>query len=349
MKMEILTDTIKLGDFTLSSGIKSDHYFDLRELISKPESLCVILELIAEKEETSFADCNLVCGVPIGGIPLASAYSIIYNIPQIILRKEAKKHGTAKDIEGIWKKGDKVLLLDDVWTTGASMNNAKQKLESYGLDVEMAVILWRSRYVPPKNVQCLFHEDEILDAPIVKFKRHLSDKGKLCFAADCSFFINIFAHADRLRDKISVLKLHPDIVADWSKTAVAKLINLGEKYNVKLWVDLKLCDISHVMIEQMRQYKWADLISVMSIVGEDTIGRLEEEANEHDIDLILVNSLSSNGGRIWTDDRDFSEIKWTRVVGNVGDPIQGLVHIAAGVGDEDPECDLIVRGRSLMI
>jgi uridine monophosphate synthetase len=130
---------IKTGNFTLKSGLNSPIYIDLRLLISVPD----ILEMLAQKIgfRTAQLDFDLVCGVPYTAIPIATAFSLSKKVPMILKRKEAKSHGTKKMVEGIYEPGQKVLLIEDIVTSGMSLLETIESLEEAGLVVEDTICL----------------------------------------------------------------------------------------------------------------------------------------------------------------------------------------------------------------
>lgn len=138
---EILRKTgcIKVGRFILSSGGESTIYIDLRVIFSHPREFKALAELCARRVEE--LDFEIVAGVESSGIPLATTLALIMGKPMVYVRKEAKSHGTRKLIEGDYMPGLKALLVDDVATTGSSLEKAASALRSEGLTVEDAFVV----------------------------------------------------------------------------------------------------------------------------------------------------------------------------------------------------------------
>ena len=111
---------IQNGDFTLKSGAKSSHYFDMRLLISQP----MLLSQIGDMIYYMLGDVDLICAIPHGGMPVAAYISTKYNIPLIFIRDKVKEYGSQKQIEGVFKPTDKCVLIDDVMTSGGSIMDA---------------------------------------------------------------------------------------------------------------------------------------------------------------------------------------------------------------------------------
>jgi orotate phosphoribosyltransferase len=109
---------VKRGDFTLSSGRKSSYYIDIKGAYSDP----VILKEIAVGMAglIGYEKPDAVAGVAVGGIPLATALSLETGLPLLIVRKEAKGHGTQSKIEGEMITASKVIIVEDVTTAGNS-------------------------------------------------------------------------------------------------------------------------------------------------------------------------------------------------------------------------------------
>lgn len=137
-------ECFKTGEFTLKSGEKSPFYIDLRRVMSYPSLMKdaargyarLIRELKAEG-----LHFDSIAGIPVAGLPLAQATSLETGIPMIFPRMNVKSHGTGAKVEGQWKPGDRVLLLDDLITSGKSKLEALEILREAGLKVDHLVVL----------------------------------------------------------------------------------------------------------------------------------------------------------------------------------------------------------------
>jgi orotate phosphoribosyltransferase len=134
---------LKFGAFKLTSGKISPYYIDLRIIPSFPDAFQEICNLQASfiKKEIGVKSFDRVAGIPIAGIPFASL--IAYNLkkPFLYIRKGVRLHGRKRRIEGILTPGDRVLLIDDLITTGLSLTEAKKAIEAEGGITTDAVVL----------------------------------------------------------------------------------------------------------------------------------------------------------------------------------------------------------------
>lgn len=108
---------IQFGQFVLTSGATSDYYIDIKKASTNPSILKKIAKSMADYTE----GYDLLAGMELGAVPLVVALSLETNIPYVIIRKEKKEHGTGKQIEGGDVKGKRVLVIEDVTTSGGSV------------------------------------------------------------------------------------------------------------------------------------------------------------------------------------------------------------------------------------
>lgn len=130
------TGALKFGDFTLASGTKSKYYIDLRIIPNFPEEFKLIIDLAIDYIKKNCSDIEGVVGIPLAAIPFGTMIATKLGKPYYILRKEPKGHGLNKMIEGELKKDQKILLVDDLISSGFSKLNAINAIRDEGAKVE---------------------------------------------------------------------------------------------------------------------------------------------------------------------------------------------------------------------
>ena len=136
-------EAIKFGDFTLTSGKKSSYYVDLRIVPSFPHQFRKMIKSLQNlvSENIGFDNFDCLASVPTSGLVIASALALEIVKPLIYVRNKPKEHGTGKAIEGKLRKGMKVVLVDDVATTGISLVNTIKTLREAGAIVTDACVI----------------------------------------------------------------------------------------------------------------------------------------------------------------------------------------------------------------
>jgi uridine monophosphate synthetase len=129
---------IQVGEFLLASGITSPIYIDLRRIISFPELYQYMVDLLAH--EILEKEWHHVVGVPYAALPLASGIALLYQKSMIMPRKEKKDHGTARSIEGVFEKDDIAIVVEDIVTSGSSVENTLKTLKQAGICVKDVVV-----------------------------------------------------------------------------------------------------------------------------------------------------------------------------------------------------------------
>ena len=136
-------DIIKFGNYTLASGKDSSYYIDLRLVPSFPHQFRKMIKnlqnLIIEK--IGLDNFDSLASVPTGGLVVTSALAIETVKPLIYVRNKPKEHGTTKSIEGKTSAGMKVVMVDDVMTTGTSVLNGIKQLKESGISISDVFVI----------------------------------------------------------------------------------------------------------------------------------------------------------------------------------------------------------------
>jgi orotate phosphoribosyltransferase len=127
------------GDFVLRSGRRSKYYLDKYRFETRPDLLAALGQRLAAAVREHEPDATLIAGPELGAVALAAAASLASRLPFLIVRKEAKGHGTGNRLEGTWNDGDCACLVEDVVTAGGAALSAVEALREAGLRVSTAI------------------------------------------------------------------------------------------------------------------------------------------------------------------------------------------------------------------
>ena len=146
--------------FTWASGIQSPIYCDTRLTISDPVIRKQLANGLSSLIKDHFSDCEVVAGTATAGIPHAAWVADIMQLPMVYVRSKAKEHGRGNQIEGKYAKGQKVVVIEDIISTGGSSITAVEALRNAGCEVLGVVCVYT--YNLPKA-------DQVFDEAGVKF------------------------------------------------------------------------------------------------------------------------------------------------------------------------------------
>ncbi len=157
------------GTFKLRSGQISNEYFDKYKFESDPELLRLLAKHMAP---LILPDTQILAGLELGGVPLATALSLETGIPLIFVRKKEKQYGTQKIAEGLEFSGKKVCVIEDVITTGGQVIESCQELKKQGAMITqvISVILRGSGKELAEqglNLNSLFTMDELKNSAVL--------------------------------------------------------------------------------------------------------------------------------------------------------------------------------------
>ncbi len=135
---------LQFGDFTLASGKKSTYYVNSKKVLFHAEAITLLGDLLYDA--TSDLDFQAIGGLEVGAIPMAAAALTAFHrhgrhLEGFFVRKKAKEHGAKELVEGEVKPGDKVVVIDDVLTTGGSVVQAIEAVEAKGATVQRVVCI----------------------------------------------------------------------------------------------------------------------------------------------------------------------------------------------------------------
>ena len=126
---------LQFGTFTLASGRTSPYYVDIKRAVTRPD----LLRMIAEGMVPFVREADRIAGVELGAVPIAAAVSLATGKPYIMVRKASKEHGTKHEFEGELNRGDHVLFVEDVVTTGGTLRAAIERLRGHGAVIDDCV------------------------------------------------------------------------------------------------------------------------------------------------------------------------------------------------------------------
>ncbi|WIF95722.1 orotate phosphoribosyltransferase [Caminicella sporogenes] len=160
MLLEIKAVSVRSTDnlFTWASGIKSPIYCDNRLTMSYPKVRDTIAQAFKEIIETEFSEVNIIAGTATAGIPHAAWTSQKMNLPMVYVRSSAKGHGKQNQIEGKLEKGQKVVVIEDLLSTGGSSMKAVKALREAGAEVLGVLAIFTYNF---KALNELFQKEDV--------------------------------------------------------------------------------------------------------------------------------------------------------------------------------------------
>ncbi|WP_375429573.1 orotate phosphoribosyltransferase [uncultured Sphingomonas sp.] len=154
------------GEFLLRSGRTSSTYFDKYRFEAEP---ALLKRVAAEMIALLPIDSEVLAGLELGGVPIATAMSLATGLPVAFVRKKAKEYGTCLAVEGLGVKGKRVVLIEDVITTGGAVADAARLVREAGANVIGVVCaIWRGDgtprivHLPDLPVMAAMTKDDLL-------------------------------------------------------------------------------------------------------------------------------------------------------------------------------------------
>jgi orotate phosphoribosyltransferase len=182
----LATKSLRLGEFKLASGRTSDYYIDCRTTTLDARGSRLTGEVLLEEVHRRGWNPQAIGGLTMGADPLAVAVAVVSgNVHAFLVRKAEKQHGTGRRIEGFGEKGARVVIVDDVCTTGSSTIQAIEAAREFGFEVV--------------GVMCLVEREEAAGRPDVEK------------AAAPAPFVSVFTANDVRREHV-ILSHQPSAV-----------------------------------------------------------------------------------------------------------------------------------------
>ena len=141
------------GDFVLSSGERSSFYVDKYLFSTEPG---LLRDISSGLSELLPPDVDRLGGVELGAVPLVVGLALSTGLPYVIVRKTTKEYGTGRGIEGEFEAGEKVVLIEDVVTTGTQSVAAARRLQEAGLEVDGILAVLDRRQEPADTLEEFF-------------------------------------------------------------------------------------------------------------------------------------------------------------------------------------------------
>ena len=306
---------IKKGTFTLKSGKTSNLYFDMRLIMSYPNIFNHIMQYFLLKNPDFLNDIDIVSGIHFGGLPLANYISHKWNIPQIYIRDNIKNYGLSKVIEGNYNEGNRLLLIDDVITSGGSIKEKMPIINENKINLcKILVILDRSENVEMDNLYSILTLDDInrymTNIYGNKYYNNLLSnrlynlallkKTNIILSCDLDDIEKIFELVDRVHENIIGIKIHIDLIKNIKDEHLERLRCIKEEYQLIIIEDRKVADIGFIVIKQLegthKICEWADYITAHPITGYDMFKAVADVYPN--IGIIMVSELSTKNNLI---------------------------------------------------
>lgn len=322
--------------FNLKSGKTSDIYVDLRTLGHHPHLRREVIRALADavpslQKALLKGSEGYLAGLPLGGIETAALLSDHMEIPFLLIRKEAKDHGTGRLVEAEISGPTQVLLIDDVMTTGSTVRETVERFKEAALPIEVVGVLCvvnRCDGVPslvPETeipIYSLLTLDDLrrtsirepFDSRIAKalntntrqlFEWMFLKRTNVCWSADVDTADELLTIFAQIAPHIALIKVHFDAVSGLDPTDIGRLFHIAYENKVMVMGDRKFADIGSTVRKQLQHHPaCSDDISVTmhccTVHALSGPGPISELARRK-ISSVLVAQMS-NEGSITDDD-----------------------------------------------
>ena len=323
---------IEFGNFTLKNGDVSPIYINLKNIISFPYIFKIILSEISDK--IKHENYDRLFGVPYGGIPVASCLSYMENKPLIMIRKEIKKHGLKKKIEGEYNENDNIVVIEDTVTTGSSINNYRKIIKNLKLNICKIIAICDRRKIKNYVIDSLFTLNDVLqvlsDLKVINtdLKRELfinenkkdnqiiiennsflfnkiisiikEKKSSICAVTAFTEFTDLCFFIEKHNKRFCVLKIYSDIINNFSYENGKQLKDLSIKYNFLLYEGKFFNTDPTIFFNEItgncKIYQWVDIIDITFNHNSDIFKSIKyiNNKNSKNIGIVYQSSKLNN-------------------------------------------------------
>jgi uridine monophosphate synthetase len=323
--MENLKNII-ISKLFMIDAIKSDEttnlYFDMRIILSYPNIYKLLFDYALLKYPDLFQNIDRVSGVEFGGIPFSNYISQRANIPQIHIRNTVKDNGLQREIEGVYQNTDNLLLVEDVITTG---NTVLEKIKQANdhINISKILVLVDRRvdiiqlktlftyplytlftlkditdYVNKNNINSYFSNEK----SNLIYNLAIEKKTNIILSCDLDKTEDILNLINICGNYILGVKLHINIITDFSFEFIKKLKVLKYLYNLIIIEDGKFADNGTIVVKQLdgffKIHTWTDFITVHSINDVEMIKLINEKYPNLGIILDGKDKIKNNCNQI---------------------------------------------------
>lgn len=360
LKNELIRDifkyeAVKFGSFTLKSGVVSPIYMDIRVCVSHPEFLTDIANAVEQKMTSEGIFSDHLCGVPYTALPIATCISTKTLKPMVMRRKEAKAYGTKQIIEGKYSPGDKVLVIEDIVTTGSSILETVKVLEDVGLQVTDAIVFidreqGGAEFLKKKGI--LLHPVLKLSDIIHVLENHDLIDSKM--AQDSrNFILSVKPTIASIVHKPPTLSFNERLLSNSIHPVAKKLLNIitAKETNLCVAVDVssveKLLDIT----EQIGPYVCAvktHIDAIDDFAYDRVIPQLQDLAKKHNFLLFEDRKFGDIGETVRHQYGGgvFRIAEWADMVTIHGVPGEGVIQGLKGVTLKNRACLMVAEMSS---
>lgn len=296
IKYQLINNNIlQHGDFTLKSGKKSNVFINLKNLVAYPYILSNIgLELCKLLEPFNDSEYYL-CGVPLGAIPVSDVVGMKLNRPSLLIRDKVKDTGMKKLIEGDIFPFRDVIMIEDVVTTGMSLLEVVDKLESNGFNVVKVIsVVFRGEddvleKLKKYNFEFMYHINDLTTPKISQIELASNTKSyidtlktsiesnnrNMFLALDSLSHLPFKMLLDLLMEMakhIVGVKIHNEIMG-FTYEENMTLYQTCRMHNLYVWEDRKFNDIGNTLQKQLKYYE--NIRDIVSIVPTNGVSSLK--------------------------------------------------------------------------